>query len=123
MVQVPGLPAGNYLIAVRHRNHLGIKLAAPVFLSDDPILVDFTTDPMMVQGGLNGIADLGDGFYALISGDFDGNGQVQNTDGTGVTQLLGGSGYVPGDLDLNGQIQNIDLQLKLTPNLGKGQQF
>jgi hypothetical protein len=36
---------------------------------------------------------------------------------------LGTAGYQPGDFDLNGQVQNTDLQLQLIPNLGRGVQF
>lgn len=123
VLSIPGLPEGNYVLAVRHRNHLAVKMANSVYLSPTPTLIDLMTNPAALVGGSNAVFDFGDGFYGLVSGDFDRNGQIQNTDGANVTQLLGGSGYVQGDLDLNGQIQNIDLQLKLTPNLGRGQQF
>ncbi len=29
----------------------------------------------------------------------------------------------PDDIDMNGQIQNSDIQLKLNPNIGKGEQY
>lgn len=123
ILSIPGLPEGNYILAVRHRNHLAVQMNSAVFLSSAPTLIDLMTDPSVLVGGTNAVADFGDGFYGLVSGDFDGNGQVQNTDAAGLIQLLGGSGYEQGDVDLNSQIQNIDLQLKLTPNLGRGQQF
>jgi hypothetical protein len=50
-------------------------------------------------------------------------GQVQNTDYNVMVLTLGTSGYVSGDFDLNGQVQNTDLQLKLVPDIGKGQAF
>lgn len=38
-----GLGAGNYHLALRHRNHLGIMTLNAVALSGSPTLVDFTT--------------------------------------------------------------------------------
>lgn len=111
------------LVAIRHRNHLGIIAAAVSDLSISPIILDFASDPTLASGATAALSDLGNGAYGLFSGDFDGNGQIQNTDGNALTPTLGSSGYLPGDNDLNGQVQNTDLQIKLTPNLGRGAQF
>ena len=73
-----------------------------------------------IAGGTNGIATLPDGKLGLFSGDFNANGQVQNTDYAGMVLTLGTAGYLPGDFDLNGQVQNTDLQLRLVPNIGRG---
>jgi parallel beta-helix repeat protein len=35
-------PAGNYHIALRHRNHLGVMTAAPLALTNAPLTIDFT---------------------------------------------------------------------------------
>jgi hypothetical protein len=68
------------------------------------------------------VKNLGDGFFGLFSGDFDANGQVQNSDRTNLVPIIGTAGYLSGDLDLNGQVQNVDIQEKLTPNIGNGEQ-
>lgn len=117
------VPAGDYYLAVKHRNHLGVMSAMPVALSTTATTVDFTSSLAGAYGGANGIATLGDGSLGLFSGDYNLNGQVQNTDYNFLVPTLGTSGYLPGDLDLNGQVQNTDLQLKLTPNIGRGQAF
>jgi hypothetical protein len=122
-LRLAGLLPSSYYISIQHRNHLGVLTATPLDFSTGNVEVSFLVDPAQAFGSSNGIADLGDGFYGLISGDFDRNGQVQNTDASGLTQTLGSPGYQQGDLDLNGQVQNIDLQLKLSPNLGRGRQF
>jgi len=122
-LRLAGLPPTSYYISIQHRNHLGVMPATPLDFSTGNVEFSFLVDPDQAFGSSNGVADLGDGFYGLISGDFDRNGQVQNTDASGLTQTLGNPGYQQGDLDLNGQVQNIDLQLKLSPNLGRGRQF
>jgi hypothetical protein len=118
-----GLPAGGYYVAVKHRNHLGVMSAAPVALSGSATVVNFTGNVNTTFGGANGIKALGNGLFGLYGGDFNHNGQVQNTDYASMVLTLGASGYQSGDLDLNGQVQNTDLQLRLIPNIGKGQAF
>lgn len=119
-VSFAGMAPDEYFVAVKHRNHLGAMSAAPVALSGSAAIVDLTAGLGDVSGGANGIAVLGDGSLGLFSGDFDHNGQVQNTDSASMLPTLGTSGYTPGDLDLNSQVQNTDLQLMLIPNIGRG---
>ncbi|MEL6275253.1 MAG: hypothetical protein AAFU03_09145 [Bacteroidota bacterium] len=116
---------GSYFFSIRHRNHVGIRSLNPISASTASVAVDFT-----FPGGTpileiaNGIKLLSDGNYALFSGDFSEDGQVQLADdGTAILPFLGQSGYLNGDLDLNGQVQNNEVQLSLNPNLGRGAQF
>ena len=118
------LPVDSYYVTVNHRNHLGIMSATPVTLHTSKTTVinlsDVTTS---VFGGSNAVVDMGNGIFAMISGDFDENGQVQNSDASKLIQHLGVSGYNKADLDMNTQVQNSDVNNLLNPNIGKGQQF
>jgi hypothetical protein len=116
-------PPDDYYLVVKHRNHLGVMSSTPVALSGSTTVIDFTTDLSNIYGGINGTAILEDGKLGLFSGDFNHNGQVQNTDYATMVLTLGTAGYLPGDFDLNGQVQNTDLQLKLLPNIGRGAAF
>jgi len=122
-LRLAGIPPGDYHLALHHRNHLAIRTAAPLSFTSDGVEYSFLVDPDQALGGENAVQDLGDGFFALVPGDIDQNGQIQNTDATTLSQNLGSPGYRSADTDLNGQVQNIDLQLKLTPGLGRGRQF
>lgn len=113
----------DYYVVVKHRNHLGVMSAVPITCSSVSVIVDFTNDLNAVFGEVNGAAVLSNGRLGLYSGDFNRNGQVQNTDYNEMISTLGVSGYQAGDFDLNSQVQNTDLQLKLIPNIGKGQPF
>ncbi|MDY2588500.1 hemagglutinin protein, partial [Winogradskyella aquimaris] len=93
------LPTGNYFVVISHRNHLGIMTANPINLSGGTTFLNFTTDSNDVFGGTNAINDLGNGLYALYSGDFNGDGQVQNTDRLEVEILRGINGYDNADID------------------------
>ena len=122
-LSIPGIDSGDYYVAIKHRNHLGVMTAGKLTLSPSVSSYDFTTNVNNTFGGALGIADLGDGRFGLIGGDFNHNGQVQNTDVSLLIPTIGNSGYLSGDLDMNAQVQNTDLQLQLIPNIGKGAQF
>ncbi|MBW1298602.1 M4 family metallopeptidase [Aquimarina litoralis] len=114
----------TYYMAIHHRNHLGIMTnSAITFSTTAANTIDLTMDASQIQGGANAVAEIGDGTFALISGDHDANGQIQNTDINTVITLLGASGYSDADMDMNGQIQNTDINNLMNPNVGKGEQF
>ncbi len=97
--------------------------ASVIALSSTATVVDFTASSASAEGGANALTVLGNGIFAIYAGDYDANAQVQNTDASGVTLLIGGSGYSDADIDTNAQVQNTDLQNLVYPNIGKGQQF
>lgn len=111
----------SYYIAIAHLNHLGIITANPMAIASNTT-IDLSMDTSLINGGNNAVTNMMDGYYAMSAGDFDGNGQTQNTDVTGILPLLGTSTYSPADLDMNGQIQNTDINNILLPNIGKGEQ-
>lgn len=112
----------DYYIVVKHRNHIGIMSSIVHSLSSTTALVDFSSSSTTTLGGTNAVISIG-GIYALYAGDFDGDGQVLNSDIQSVISLAGISGYSNADADMNGQILNTDIQNIIRPNAGKGQQF
>ncbi|MBQ4820919.1 hypothetical protein [Aquimarina sp. MMG016] len=112
-----------YYVMITHRNHLGIRSASTVTLSSTGTTIDFTNDTSLIEGGANAVVDLGSSSFAILAGDYDENGQIQNSDINAVISFLGNSGYSNADLDMNGQIQNSDINNILNPNVGKGEQF
>ncbi len=117
------VPSNNYYIVIKHRNHLGIMTASATSLSSSLTTLDLSSNSNLITGGSNALINMGGGIFAIPSGDFDENGQVQNIDTNSVIQLLGVSGYNKADLDMNGQVQNSDINNLLNPNIGKGEQF
>lgn len=104
--------ADNYYLAVRHRNHLGIMTAAPVALSTQAVLLDFTDGSVAVQGGSNATALVG-GTRCMRAGDANGNGKVSYTgpvnDRDAVLVRVGGAtvnasipGYFREDTNMDG---------------------
>jgi hypothetical protein len=115
--------SGNYFVSIAHRNHIGIITASAISLSSTSTSVGLATSTVLINGGTNAVYDLGDGTYALFSGDYDSNGQVQNLDLSNTQTLLGSAGYSDADFDLNAQVQNTDINNSLSPNIGNGAQF
>jgi hypothetical protein len=111
----------DYFITLSHRNHLGVITTGTFILKEGVVDLDLRSDINLVTGGSNAIRDMGDGNVAFYAADFDGNGQVQNTDLNGMLPLLGISSYSHADVDMNGQVQNTDINI-LLPNLGLGSQ-
>ena len=117
-------PSDSYYIAVNHRNHLAVMSANTVALNTSTATtINLSDTTASVFGGSNSVVDMGNGIFAMIAGDFDENGQIQNTDTNAVIQLLGISGYNKADMDMNGQVQNSDINSILNTNIGKGVQF
>ena len=70
-----GIDAGDYLVAVRHRNHLGVMSTDVFPLSETPILVDFT-DPKTGIYGKHPMIQIMDKM-ALFAGDANHDGDVR----------------------------------------------
>ena len=49
-ISFAGVAAGNYYVAVRHRNHFGVMTFAPYMLRDPNTLIDFTTSATATYG-------------------------------------------------------------------------
>jgi hypothetical protein len=118
------LSSDSYYVAVNHRNHLGIISESAIALNtNSSTSVNLSDSASSVFGGTNSVVDMSNGLFAMVSGDFDENGQIQNIDTSAIIQLLGISGYSKADLDMNGQVQNADINTILNTNIGKGEQF
>lgn len=72
------VPAGNYHIVLRHRNHLAVITPAPQTLPNAG-LYSFASDVSTAMG-MNQLKALADGNYGLIAGDFNGNGVITVAD-------------------------------------------
>jgi hypothetical protein len=106
---------GNYHVAARHRNHLGVMTSAPIALSTTPMGIDFT-NPATGTFGTEAQKPR-DGKSMLWSGDAVRDGTLRYTgDGNDRDPLLvaiGGSvpttvsapGYLQEDVNLDGVIR------------------
>ena len=113
----------EYLVVIKHRNHISIQTASAISSDQSFVNLDFTSDPTLVEGGENAQTEVSEGIFAMIAGDFDANGQVQPSDVNTTTAAIGTSTYSSADMDMNGQIQPADVNNLVNPNVGRGVQF
>jgi len=61
--------------------------------------------------------------FGLITGDANGNGQIQTDDNNDIWEVeVGSAGYKRSDYNLNGQVQTDDKNDFWNNNVGKGTQ-
>jgi len=123
------LPPGNYHVAVRHRNHLGIMTQGAIALDATPVLVDLTAAGTTTFG--TEARQMLDGAYptrALWAGDASFNGQIKytglNNDRDPILLRIGGNvptaqvgGYFPEDVNLDGLVRYTGLHNDRDPIL------
>ncbi len=122
LLQIYGVPEGNYFVALRFRNHLGVMtIAAVPFVSLGSF--DFTTAaPAQVYGGTSAMNTASDGKKVLIRGDVNYDKIVNNTDisalaPTAATGLV--NVYMLLDVNLDGIVNNTDIS-SLAANAAAG---
>lgn len=105
---------GSYYLVVRHRNHLPVMSASPIFTGPlGPGTFDFTT-AMTAAYGTNPMKEIVSGTYGLWAGDVTANGQVRyngaGNDRVPIFSRIGTltgtvNGYYPEDVNMNGQVR------------------
>lgn len=111
-----GTPMGQYFLAVRHRNHLGIMSEAPLFLGSQAIPIDFT-GPNYGTFGTAAQKEVG-GKRMLWAGDADSDGVIkyvgEGNDRDPVLVAIGGNvptnvvtGYAREDINLDGLVKYV----------------
>lgn len=114
-VSFQGMAPGPYHIGLRHRNHLGIMIAAPVGLTGQAVLLDLTNGTAPLLGAPNATVNIG-GVQCLWSGDSNGDDTLRYTgegnDRDPTLQTIGSpyptvtvSGYYPTDINMDGMVK------------------
>jgi hypothetical protein len=70
----PTIQAGNYHVAIRHLNHLGVMTETPITLSSDVTLIDFSSPATQVWGEHARLVS--DSVHLLWAGDTNHDGKV-----------------------------------------------
>jgi YVTN family beta-propeller protein len=107
-------PRGDYHVAVRHRNHLGVMTAAPLTLGSAVTRLDLSA-PSTAVWGTDARRTVGS-LRTLWAGDVNGDGMVrytnQNNDRDPILIAIGGTiptayleGYMSEDTNLDGMVR------------------
>lgn len=94
-------PAGNYYIAVTHRNSIETWSNTAKSFTIGPAVVHYFTNGDSLAFGNNLIFE--DGFYCMYSGDVDQNGVIDGSDAGSIDNDIANfsTGYIVSDLDGN----------------------
>jgi uncharacterized protein (TIGR02145 family) len=107
-----------------HRNHLAVLSGSQLVNAGGDFTYDFTTGVGQAYGGANAHKEIAPGIWGMVSGDGDGNGQVNNADKNDVWNPQAGyAGYKAADFNLNGQVDNVDKNDHWKVNSGRSSQF
>jgi len=110
--------AGNYYIAVRHRNSMETWSAFPVIFNSS--IVNYSFSNSLTQAYGNNMNDLGDGNFTIYSGDVNQDGFIDFSDYTelSINIELFQFGYFTCDLTGDGFVESSDLSI-IENNIGK----
>jgi hypothetical protein len=102
------IPANNYYVIIRHRNHISIMSDNPIYLSSNSELYDFSSSNFLYYG-YDAFA-LSNGKFAMYPGDADRNGAVnisdyQNFQNNSFYAIVG---YNSADFNLDGILTGSD---------------
>jgi len=75
--------AGNYSVAIKHRNHLGVMSSSALALSSSSTTVDFTDAANQITDGTNAqtASGMSSGVMGMWSGDSSGDGRLNYSGG------------------------------------------
>ena len=102
---------GSYYISVKHRNSLEIWTAQPVALNAPVVEYDFTDAQEKAYGSR--LVNIGNGFFAMRSGDVDQNGIIDDIDLQLITNSMNQfqTGYIPEDVNGDFMSESSDYSL------------
>ena len=117
-ISFQNVPAGNYFVAIRHRNHLGIRSSSPVDFSTGSGTYDFTTSAGQCYQNQSYTSTVQIGsIWAMRGGNANSNSNVKyNRPGNDQNQILNiklsgslsnilNNVYVPEDVNMNGNVK------------------
>lgn len=111
----------NIHVCIHHRNHLKVYSSNPMQYNSGVYHYDFSTNANQAIGGSNVVKELAPGIWGMLSGNGNGDWQINNVDKDAVWVLeRGNSGYYSGDFNMDSQVGADDKLVKWAPNVGKG---
>ena len=96
-------------VVVRHRNHLPVISQNALVEVDGIYSYDFTNDANKALGGSLALKDMGGGWFGMIAGDSNADGEINDSDiENNWPDQAGKEGYFSVDFNMNSQVNNPD---------------
>ncbi len=124
-VSLTGNTGSEFFVVIYHRNHLPIMSANAISESSSLYTIDFTTASANTYLGTAGLASLTGGKFGMLSGDADGDGDVDAADLTAWRAQNGiafSYNNTNGDFNLDGVINAVDRNEFQRKNVAKTSQ-
>ncbi len=100
----------EYYFVVRHRNHLDV-ISATTVIATTTMIYDFTTSANQAAG-VEQLRETQDGRFAMLAGDYNSDGVIQNTDADAWRQAPAiNQSYEYTDGNLDRVVQNTDFDV------------
>ncbi len=99
-----GMLADDYYIAVRHRNHLGVRSSTTMAVGSSAMTFDFTTTATYGANSQNTI----NGTYVLHPGDATSDGSINAADRSATWNIRNQTGYLLEDVNIDGSVNAAD---------------
>jgi hypothetical protein len=108
-----GVPAGDYYIVVRHRNHLAVMSKDLVQLNASSTLYDFTewNGGQKAYGTATAMKNLGSGVYGMYASDANASGDITILDRAVWRTQNSTLGYLSADFNLSEDVTILDRAL------------
>jgi len=110
LVHFSGLPADNYYLLIRHRNHLDVMSNNAISIPNDLSPYDFTTSTGQALDAAQ--QQMGNGTAVLHMGDLDGNGCITRNDFNRlVSDKSSTANYIASDLNSDQTTNSQDFEV------------
>ncbi len=101
-VRMPAIEPVEYLVSVRHRNHLSV-ISPQICVCCNGICSNGFS-----QLNIPGQTEVAPGVYAMTAGDATGNDEVESGDRSMIWNDRNSAGYMESDVDMNGVVESGD---------------
>ncbi len=120
-LSISSIVMNQLFVVIWQRNHLAVMSANPMTLVSGTYQYDFTIGSGQAYG-TDSQAEMVTGIWGMIGGDENGDGTIDVSDKTGWINEAGNNGYLSGDFDMNSEVNNTDKNDIWLPNSGKSSQ-
>lgn len=103
---------GDYYLVIYHLNHLSVMSAKKINVKNDgSVSYNFTETVDNIYGDKKVHTKLSNGYLAMVAGDSDASGIINNLDFGNIANQIPYMGYTASDLDMNGVVNVLDYSL------------
>lgn len=110
-IAMPHISIGSYFMVLRHRNHLAVQSAVPIWLPNDNAAYSFVSN-LNQAAGTEQLKNLAPNVFGLWAGDVQTDGIGNHADYNQFISLFGTNDvYATADINLDGNVNIVDFEV------------